>query len=182
MASTPETSQYLTSGEKITIRNPKPEDAFHIIAFLQLILADGNGMVAVPGEVPTDIDEQRQSIDNFLQNERALLLAAFYDSLIIGYLDFRPQTRSRLQHSGEFGISVSPKWRGKGLGKVLMKALLDWAQDSPVEKVCLRARADNPRARALYESFGFIEQGHFPQEIKLEDGSYVDDVSMYKLV
>lgn len=182
MAKISDITQYLTTGEEVIIRNPRAEDAFHLIAFLQLILTDGSGMVAITGEVPTDIDEQRLSIENFLQNERALLLAAFCDSLIVGYLDFRPQTRARLKHSGEFGISVSPQWRGKGLGKFLMAAFLDWAQNSPVEKVNLRVRADNPRARALYESLGFTEQGHLPQEIKLEDGSYVDDVSMYKFV
>jgi RimJ/RimL family protein N-acetyltransferase len=47
--------------------------------------------------------------------------------------------------------------------------------------VILTIFANNPIARPLYESLGFIEFGKLPGGVKLEEG-YADHVFMYKRV
>lgn len=54
-------------------------------------------------------------------------------------------------------IAVSPEARGGGYGRALMNELLDEAASRAVGQVFLEVRADNPIARALYESLGFAE-------------------------
>lgn len=56
-------------------------------------------------------------------------------------------------------IALAPAYRGKGLGRALMNALLDKAAQRGVRQVFLEVRADNPVARSLYESLGFAELG-----------------------
>ncbi|MCR8969572.1 ribosomal protein S18-alanine N-acetyltransferase [Facklamia sp. 7083-14-GEN3] len=50
---------------------------------------------------------------------------------------------------------VAPKHRGKGKGKVFLRALLDQFQENQVEKVNLEVRASNQAAIALYQALGF---------------------------
>jgi len=52
-------------------------------------------------------------------------------------------------------IAVAPDARRRGLGRALMLALLDEARARRAAEVFLEVRADNPNARALYESLGF---------------------------
>jgi len=52
-------------------------------------------------------------------------------------------------------IAVAPGARRHGLGRALVVALLDEARARQAREVFLEVRADNPNARALYESLGF---------------------------
>lgn len=54
-------------------------------------------------------------------------------------------------------IAIDPSVRGAGNGRRLMNALLDEAASRGVREVFLEVRADNPVARALYDSLGFRE-------------------------
>ena len=52
-------------------------------------------------------------------------------------------------------IAVAPRSQGSGLGARLLQALLDEAARRGQGRVLLEVRADNQRALALYERFGF---------------------------
>ena len=52
-------------------------------------------------------------------------------------------------------IAVSPSVRGKGLGKLLMRALLSEAVELQATECFLEVRADNPVAEGLYRNLGF---------------------------
>jgi len=56
-------------------------------------------------------------------------------------------------------IAVAEFARGIGLGRGLMHALITAARRKHVAEVFLEVRADNPIARTLYRSLGFVEIG-----------------------
>jgi ribosomal-protein-alanine N-acetyltransferase len=56
-------------------------------------------------------------------------------------------------------IGVLPEIQGRGVGARLLGALLDEAAVRGCLEVFLEVRADNPRARRLYERFGFLAVG-----------------------
>ena len=60
-------------------------------------------------------------------------------------------------------IALAPEARGAGHGRRLLNALLEAAADRGLRQVFLEVRADNLRARSLYESVGFEEIGVRPQ-------------------
>ena len=56
-------------------------------------------------------------------------------------------------------IGVAPAAQGTGLGTRLLTALLEEAERRKQHRVLLEVRADNDRAIALYERFGFRRTG-----------------------
>lgn len=60
-------------------------------------------------------------------------------------------------------IAVDPALRGAGHGRALMVELLDEAARRGATQVFLEVRADNPVARGLYLSLGFVEIGVRPR-------------------
>jgi ribosomal-protein-alanine N-acetyltransferase len=56
-------------------------------------------------------------------------------------------------------IAVARSAQGAGLGARLLQALLDEAERRGQRRVLLEVRADNDRAVALYERFGFRRTG-----------------------
>lgn len=53
------------------------------------------------------------------------------------------------------GIEVDPAERGRGLGLVVMAALLDWGAERGATTAYLQVLGDNTRAFALYDGMGF---------------------------
>lgn len=70
---------------------------------------------------------------------------------------------------GEFGMSVREESSGRGIGGLLLDALIDWGRRSAiVTKINLRVRTDNERAIHLYESRGFGCEGTISRDFVVE--------------
>jgi tRNA threonylcarbamoyl adenosine modification protein YeaZ/ribosomal-protein-alanine acetyltransferase len=54
-------------------------------------------------------------------------------------------------------ITVVADQRRKGIGRELLKRLIDWARVKKAQAIMLEMRLGNDAARPLYESFGFIK-------------------------
>ena len=66
---------------------------------------------------------------------------------------------SMLRHLGDdvelITIAVDNKWRKKGVGGALMRAMVDDLLMSPAKRLLLEVAADNPAAIRLYTKLGF---------------------------
>jgi N-acetylglutamate synthase len=58
-------------------------------------------------------------------------------------------------HAGLFALKTAATWRGKGLGRAMVAALLDEARRRGAATAYLQVTADNAPALALYRRFGF---------------------------
>lgn len=54
-------------------------------------------------------------------------------------------------------IAVDPKWRKKGVGLALMRALFEDLRMTPARQLFLEVAADNPAALRLYAKLGFAK-------------------------
>ena len=70
---------------------------------------------------------------------------------------------------------VAPEGRGQGLGRILMRHLLEEAlAGSPTTRVWLDVGEDNTRARSLYRTLGFVEKPPPPDAVLLDNGLYME--------
>jgi RimJ/RimL family protein N-acetyltransferase len=88
-----------------------------------------------------------------------------------------PTEDSEAAHVGELGILVHRDWRGRGVGSALLKDALGRCRGK-FEIVRLAVFVNNPRARALYERFGFVPYGRLPKALR-RGGEFVDEDLMY---
>lgn len=178
----PQQSQ-LSDGTALTIRTGRVEDAEQLLEHVDLILTDGTGMVLGPREFSVSLEEERAWIEGLLEHPTDLLLVAEHAGRLVANLDFHAERREQLRHGGEFGMAVAPGWRGRGLGTLLLEALISWASEQPeIERVGLKVIGSNEAGIGLYRKFGFVEEGRRVNYIKTPDGSHDDDVLMYRPV
>ncbi|WP_210366961.1 GNAT family protein [Bacillus sp. REN3] len=165
------------------IREAKLEDAARALEIQKEVIAEEDYFIFVSEEFDKTVDDMKQWICNILKNERDTMLVAELDSMVVGWIVFSSQRRMRVRHTGNFGIMIQKDYRNQGIGKKLIQALLDWAKRNPlIEKVGLGVFSTNNRAIAVYSSLGFKEEGRKVKEFKFKDGTYSDDILMYKLV
>ncbi|ANS80701.1 Mannose-6-phosphate isomerase [Serinicoccus hydrothermalis] len=70
---------------------------------------------------------------------------------------------------------VAPEGRGQGLGRLLLRQLLEHALANPrVHRVWLDVSADNTRARSLYRAVGFVEKDAPADATLLDNGVYME--------
>ena len=67
-------------------------------------------------------------------------------------------------------VCIGPSYRGLGLGRQLMRRLIDVARWHAAERVFLEVRPSNPVAQALYRSMGFNEIGQRPKYYPAHQG------------
>ena len=97
-------------------------------------------------------------------DDKAKHVLAFVDSVQIG--------TGRILSDGHIGrVAVLKDYRGLGIGKLIMKDLIKWAQNMNLEKVWLSSQW---HAHSFYLDLGFVCVG----EIYKEAG--IDHIKMFK--
>ncbi|WP_418427795.1 GNAT family N-acetyltransferase, partial [Anaerotruncus massiliensis (ex Liu et al. 2021)] len=86
-----------------------------------------------------------------------------------------------MRHSAGFGIMVHRDWQGRGVGRALMEAALDVADNwLMLTRVELTVFTDNARAIGLYKSLGFEIEGT-KRMGAIRNGEYADEYYMARL-
>jgi putative acetyltransferase len=107
-------------------------------------------------------------------------LVAVIDGKVIGALGLE-RYENRRSHTAQFGIAVHDGYAGRGAGTALIAAMIDLADNwLNVRRLELSVYADNARAIALYERFGFEREG-LHRAYSWRNGAFVDSISMARL-
>ena len=124
-------------------------------------------------------------IDHFItsciDSERELMLIATINGRHIGNCSLRSiGTYKRYAHRCEVAIALYQKYCGRGIGKIMLKTILDMARNLGYEQAELEVAAGNERAISLYKNLGFEKYGVFPNNMKYANGQYTDSYWMMK--
>jgi putative acetyltransferase len=160
----------------ITVRSAEPEDAAKVAA---LIGRPGvcEGLLQTPYAPNASRIEYHQKVE-----PRECRLVAVAENEVVGTAALHLSGIGlRRSHVRSLGLAVAPEWQGRGIGRKLLAAAIDWADNwAHVLRIELHVHADNERARALYESFGFEHEGRH-KAYSLKNGRYVDSLSMARM-
>ena len=77
-------------------------------------------------------------------------------------------------------IALYKEYWNLGIGSAMITYLSELAKQIGYEQMDLEVVAENTRAQALYRKCGFIETGRRHHALRLDDGSYHDEILMYK--
>ncbi|TXR75036.1 GNAT family N-acetyltransferase [Bacillus sp. BF9-10] len=113
-----------------------------------------------------------------LAQEENFTLGAFKDGKLIGIATLETKPYVKQEHKAKIGsVYVSPKARGLGAGKALIKECLELAKSLEIEQVMLDVVVGNDGAKKLYESLGFQTFGIQERSLKY-NGQYWDEEHM----
>jgi len=98
---------------------------------------------------------------------------------LIGVVTLLQETAEKIQHRANiYGMYVTPKKQGFGVGKALMTAAINKAQSiKAIEKINLSVMASNEKAKQLYSKLGFQVYGFEENAVK-DNGVYYNDLHM----
>lgn len=109
------------------------------------------------------------------------LLAAELDGKVVGYCCLgRFRDQPAYSRTAELSIYIKPGHWGQGIGRALMKELLERAKKLDYHAIVAGITADNEVSIRLHRSFGFEFIGCFP-EVGFKFGRW-QDVCFYQLV
>ncbi len=112
-----------------------------------------------------------------------LVYVYLQENTLVGMFKLVPLTyrTSHIAYLG--GVAIHPDFGGKGLGKKMMQAILDFSKAQGLKRIELSTATINERAIRLYESVGFEKEGILRSYtyLKSED-RYLDEVMMAYLI
>lgn len=158
----------------ITVRARNADDLAAIVEIM-----DCPGVIYGTLQYPYISRDQRQEMLQRRPGDHPLV--AEVDGRVVGQLGLQVLQRPRMRHIGSIGMAVHDDFQGRGVGKALLAAAVDLAdQWLDLHRLELTVYVDNPAAIHLYETFGFAQEGRL-RDYAFRAGAYVDAYTMGRL-
>jgi ribosomal protein S18 acetylase RimI-like enzyme len=128
-----------------------------IISLINAYIDDEMG-----GGKPLSVEKQQQMVDGLANYPTAIVLLAqeadVFVGLLVAFENFSTFTARPMINIHD--VFVQKKYRGNGIGRKLMNAIINEAERRKCSRVTLEVRKDNIKAQNLYQSLGFEEAEH----------------------
>jgi phosphinothricin acetyltransferase len=161
----------------VQVRNATVNDAAAIAEIYNQGIED---RVATYETEPRSAEEQQAWLRAVADRYPAVV--AQIDGEIVGWAGAAPyRARECYGGIGEFSMYVRRDWRGRGVGDLLVAALISEAERLGLWKLLSRIFPFNETSRALCQKHGFREVGIYEKHARL-DGRWLDVVIVERLI
>ncbi len=173
----------LKSGETCILRHAEAKDADGVLGHLLLCCQQSPYLGRYRDEVSITLEEEKEFLQKCRASSNELMLVAQIKDTIVATASFGPvQDFDKYRHRGVFGISVKKDYWHKGIGTVLLDAIIEAATLAGYEQLELEVVAGNEHAVELYCKKGFEVYGRLENAYRMRDGSYQAELRMVKLL
>lgn len=168
-------------GGWITIRSLTEQDAEAVLEHMRQSYQETEYLSKYADEMDMTEESERKFLKTLEEGEMTLMLGVFESGELAAIASVIPiSAHSKMKHRGGLGISVKKSFWSRGIGGLLLQAILTEAKRAGYEQVELEVMSENDRAVRLYEKSGFVAYGRRPCAVKLRDGRYMDEILMQK--
>lgn len=163
------------TGREVIFRSAEEKDAKSLLKYLKVTAAETPYLIREPEEITLSIKEEEEFIQRIEDSERELMLVATVDGKHIGNCSLMSMgSFKRYRHRCDVAIALYQEYCGRGIGKMMLEAVLKVAKELGYEQAELEVVADNKTAIVMYEKLGFEQYGVFPHNVKYSGGKYAD--------
>ncbi len=107
---------------------------------------------------PRSLDEQVDWLDH--HDATHAVLVAELDGTVVGWASLSPWSdRGAYDRTAEISVYVGSRWRGRGVGRALIRGILTAAQECHLHTILARVVVGNPVSRSLHVTAGFKPVG-----------------------
>jgi len=151
------------------VRNATVADIDELMVLRREVAGEGRWIGA---ELPLDEDGDRSRLTE--SAEQSSLFVAEVDGVLVGMVGMH-LPRHRV---ADLGMNVKDGYRGQGVGSALVERAILWAREVGAHKIALQHWPHNTAARALYEKYGFEQEGYLRRHYPRNSGEIWDAVVM----
>ena len=160
----------------IRVRRAAPGDAQALVALAESVGSEEGRWILGSGPWRSVSDERRY-LRTVQRHADAAVFVAEDDGTIVARLSLARDPHPASRHVADLGLMVSAEHRRLGIGRALLEEAVSWARGAGVRKLELHVFPWNEPALALYEAFGFRQEG-LRRRHYVREGDEVDAVLM----
>lgn len=164
----------LSDNTPVTLRLMDKGDADRVLQFARHLPEDDLHFLRLD---LTDPQVVRQWLAKQAAGQSAELMAEVQGEMA-GYASLHYNQTNWQRHLGEIRLQVGPRYRGKGLGRVLAAEIFALAREHGLRKLVAQMTADQRGAYATFERLGFQPEALLQDFVIDRDGRTRDLVVM----
>jgi RimJ/RimL family protein N-acetyltransferase len=172
----------LKDGRSCILKPNSPEYAEDMLRYLKETPAETDFLLRYPDEVHYTVEQEKELLQSILDNPYQIMMVAVVDGKVAGNAAINgigPQRK--LRHRCSLAIALYKEFWGLGLGTAMIGYLTGLARTVDTwTQIDLEVVAENEQAQKLYEKCGFIETGRRHNALLSDDGTFHDEILMYK--
>ena len=158
------------------VRRAEPGDAQGLKELGDAVGAEPEGWLVTTDGWRNAADERRY-LRAIRRYPNAAVFVAEDGGEIVGRLSIARDQHPASRHVADLGLMVAQTHRRRGIGTALLEAAVEWGRKAGVRKLELHVFPWNIAAIALYERFGFVQEGYRKEHYQRGD-DYIDAILM----
>jgi len=146
----------LRTGEEIIIREGSIADSEALLNTVREYVLTSRFLIVSPEDLEQTIADEARWIQRLRDNPNSLLLLALHHGYVIGNIDLTGSDELEVNPTGLISMGILEAYQNKGLGAILLKAVIGWAKKNhELQVLCLQVVEANKYAVQLYKKLGF---------------------------
>ncbi len=171
----------LKDGRKCIFKPCTPEYSADMIEYMKKTAGETEYLLRYPDEIDYTLESEQKMLSDILENPDSLMMVALVDGKVAGNSSINGMgPKRKLNHRCTLSIALYEEFWGLGIGTALIEYMTELSVKHGWKQMDLEVVADNERAKALYKKCGFIESGRRHNALLFDDGTYHDEILMYK--
>ena len=169
--------EFVTRNDKrVVLRKPRWEDLDDLLDFINSLVEEGADILR---ETQVTREEEADWLGKRLasiEKGEIIGVVAEVDGKVVANSEVMKRG-GPMSLLGVLGIAVKKDYRGTGIGKELMRTLIEESRKAGLKVLLLEVFGSNMVAKSLYAKMGFKDAGRIPKGV-FKKGKYVDLLRM----
>ena len=171
----------LKDGRKCILTPTAPQYAEQMIEYLEKTSAETDFLLRNPDEVNYTLEGEKEILAKILEDPYSIMMVAVVDGKVAGNGAINGiGAKRKIQHRCSLAIALYKDYWNLGIGRNMIDYLTELAAQVGWTQCDLEVVAENEQAQRLYKKCGFIETGRRHNALRFDDGTYHDEILMYK--
>lgn len=177
----PERELVLKDGRKCVLKPNSPEYAAEMIDYMKKTAEETDFLLRYPDEVNFTPEGEKEILGRLLEDPYSIMMVPVVDGKVAGNGSVNGiGTKRKIVHRCSLAIALYKEYWGLGIGKAMIEYMSELARQIGWQQLDLEVVAENEQAIRTYKKCGFVETGRRHNALRFDDGSYHDEILMYK--
>lgn len=171
----------LKDGRRCILKPNSPEYAGEMIEYMKKTSEETEFLLRYPDEVNFTLEKEKEILGSLLENPYAVMMLATVDGKVAGNGSVNGiGDKRKITHRCSMAIALYKEYWGRGIGQAMIGYMTELARQVGWSQMDLEVVSENEQAIATYKKCGFIETGVRHNALRFDDGTYHDEILMYK--